>query len=244
MNDLVKKEEVVTQSDGLLQVIERAAMNPEIDVEKMERLLDMKERLDAKAAEMAFNSSLAEMQDELPVITERGKITVNGEVRSSFAKFEDINEIVKPILKKYGFAISFKVDFQEQQVSVTAILVHKMGHRESTTILLPRDKSGSKNEVQAVGSSVAYGKRYTMNAILNITTRGEDDDGILAAADTITEEQALQIHALLTDNDIDVDRFKAWLEKDLKCDSIEGIKQKAFNVVMARINAKIRANKK
>ena len=42
---------------------------------------------------------------------------------------------------------------------------------------LPADTSGSKNVVQAIGSSVSYGKRYTMQALLNITSGGEDDDG-------------------------------------------------------------------
>ena len=42
---------------------------------------------------------------------------------------------------------------------------------------LPVDTTGSKNAVQAVGSSTAYGKRYVMEALLNLTSRGQDDDG-------------------------------------------------------------------
>jgi hypothetical protein len=42
---------------------------------------------------------------------------------------------------------------------------------------LPLDTSGSKNNVQAVGSSTSYGKRYTATLLLNIRTKGEDDDG-------------------------------------------------------------------
>ena len=41
---------------------------------------------------------------------------------------------------------------------------------------LPVDLTGSKNAVQAAGSSVSYGKRYTVSALLNLTSRGEDDD--------------------------------------------------------------------
>jgi len=59
---------------------------------------------------------------------------------------------------------------------------------------LPLDNSGSKNAVQAVGSSVSYGKRYVMAALLNITTRGEDDDGNAAAPiKTVTAFQSGQL---------------------------------------------------
>lgn len=48
-------------------------------------------------------------------------------------------------------------------------------------MLLPADVSGNKNAVQAFGSSTSYGKRYVLCALLNITTRGQDDNGHGAA---------------------------------------------------------------
>ncbi|WP_185835578.1 ERF family protein [Pseudomonas aeruginosa] len=60
------------------------------------------------------------------------------------------------------------------------------------------DTSGNKNAVQAVASSVSYGKRYTAGALLNFTTHGEDDDAFTAAAPVlITEAQAKQLKSLL-----------------------------------------------
>ncbi|MNO71030.1 ERF superfamily protein [compost metagenome] len=84
-------------------------------------------------------------------------------------------------------------------MSVTGILMHRAGHREQTTMLLPLDTSGSKNAVQALGSSVSYGKRYVLCALLNITTRGEDDDGNAAVPPKklVTPAQAQQLNALL-----------------------------------------------
>lgn len=51
----------------------------------------------------------------------------------------------------------------------------RMSVELSTRLRLPPDLSGDKNSIQAVGSSVSYGKRYTACALLNITSRGEDD---------------------------------------------------------------------
>lgn len=184
----------VGESATILQVIQRAAADPQCDIEKMERLMAMHERMQARNAEAEFSAAMAEMQCEIPSIAERGK--GHGTIR--YATLEDINDVMKPIMQRYGFAISFKVEHHPGGINVTGILMHRAGHREQTTMLLPSDTSGSKNAVQAVASSVSYGKRYVMCAMLNITTRGEDDDGYAAAPQaTVTAPQATQLSALL-----------------------------------------------
>jgi hypothetical protein len=126
--------------------------------------------------ELAFNAALCDMQVELPVMEKRGAIIIDQQLVGYYAKFEDINEAVKPILQRHGFAVSFRMDTANGVVKVTGILAHKRGHRESTEITLPVDLTGKKNPVQAVGSSVSYGKRYVLEALLNLTSRGQDDD--------------------------------------------------------------------
>jgi hypothetical protein len=169
---------IESSATAIIQVIERAASNPDVDIDKMERLLQMQERVLERAAEAAFNADLSQMQNELPVIEENGAIKGrDGRVQSRYARFEDINEAVKPILRQYGFAISFRTAFDGGEVIVTGVLSHRQGHREQSTVKLPADASGNKNNVQGWGSSISYGKRYTMNSLLNITSRGEDNDG-------------------------------------------------------------------
>ena len=182
--------------NAIISVIERAATNPDVDIDKMERLLAMHERITERDARSAFSTAMAEMQGELPTISEKGEITVNGAVRSKYARFEDINEAVRPILKRHGFAVSFRTKTDDQHISVTGILSHRQGHSEETTMQLPADMSGAKNTVQQVGSSVSYGKRYVLQALLNITTSGEDDDG-RAAGMMDSEKAQAEINAHL-----------------------------------------------
>lgn len=177
------------EATAIIQVIERAAMNPDVDIDKMERLLQMQERVMERQAGMDFNAAMAAMQDEMPSIAERGK-SHNG----NYATFEDINDVAKPIMKRHGFAVSFRVHNIPGGIEVTGVLMHKGGHREETTMTLPLDDSGKKSSVQQVGSSVSYGKRYVMSAMLNITTRGQDDDGESAApTKRVTSFQAAQL---------------------------------------------------
>lgn len=188
MNAVIKKDSLPAQmNEGatLLQVIQNAAQNPQADIEKMERLMAMYERVEAKRAEAEFSADMAQMQSELPSIGERG----DAAGRYKFALWEDINTAIKPILSRYGFALTFRTDFTDG-IAVTGVLTHRSGHREETTIKLPADASGNKSAVQAVASSVSYGKRYTASALLNLTSHGEDDDAFSAVNATDIKEWA------------------------------------------------------
>lgn len=163
----------VSESAAIFQIIERAARDPNVDIDKMQRLMDMHDKVRADRAKTSYAAAFAEMQPHLPEIPENGQ----GHGTITYALWEDINDLVKPVLAAHGFGISFRTGRDGQNITVTAVLTHREGHCEETTMLLPLDTSGSKNAVQAVGSSTSYGKRYTAAALLNLTSRGEDDDG-------------------------------------------------------------------
>ncbi|MGO3295612.1 ERF family protein [Halomonas sp. AOP42-E1-30] len=184
----------LAESTAIIQVIERAALNPDVDIDKMERLLQMQERVMDRQAMMGYSAAMAAMQTELPSIEERGQ-TNNG----CYATLEDIVDTARPIMQKHGFAVSFRIQTQERDIQVTGVLMHKDGHREETSMLLPADMSGNKNAVQAFGSSTSYGKRYVLSALLNITTRGQDDNGNTSTrAKLVTPFQAGQIQRLIS----------------------------------------------
>lgn len=197
-----------TDAAAFINVIERASANPEFDANKLEKLLTMYERIMDRNSQRAFNIAFAEMQAKLPVITEYGKIEVNGVVRSEYGRFEDINDVLKPILAEHGFGLMFKVKGAGDTVAVTPILIHKEGHREEGEPMeLGADTSGSKNSVQAMGSSTSYAKRYALIPFLNITTRGEDDDGQAGGARTINEDQEATLQALIDEVKQDKAKF-------------------------------------
>lgn len=168
----------VAPDGGFIALVERLATDPRVNVETLERLLAMQERVIALRAKAAFDAAFSEMQGELPIIDERGRIEVNGQLRSRFAKHEDIQEAIRPILKQFGFAIRHKDEtLPDGKLRIVAILSHREGHREEDEFICPPDGSGSKNDIQAKGSTREYGRRYTTVSILNLTTRGVDDDG-------------------------------------------------------------------
>lgn len=227
----------ISNDSNIMAVISRAAADPTCDIDKLERLMAMHERMLARDAEAEFNAAMAAMQSDIPSIAERGAIVVNGQKRSDYATFEDINDVIKPIMQTHGFAITFKVENIAQGLSVTGILMHRAGHRESTTMLLPLDTSGSKNAVQAVGSSTSYGKRYVMSALLNLTTRGEDDDGHAAVPTAnVTSVQASGITALLSRC---TEKTQEWFVGEYG--SVECVPKGRHDILVAQLNKAIKA---
>lgn len=182
MNAVTKTEEqmptVEAESAQIIGMIGRLASDPNSDIEKMERLMAMRERMEDRERQAQFNTALSVMQDTIPAIEERGQ----GHGKITYAKWEDINKVIKPILAKHGFSLRFQVDTVDK-VSVTATLAHMNGHEVSTSMQGGADTSGSKNAIQAIGSSVSYLKRYTACALLNITTHGQDDDAYSSEQD-------------------------------------------------------------
>ncbi|WP_421560859.1 MULTISPECIES: ERF family protein [unclassified Pseudomonas] len=184
------------QEISMLSTISRLALDPRCDVDKLERLIKLQDRMEAKTALEAFNASFAEMQCEMPSVEKR---TENTHTKKMYADLDDINYSVRPVMAKFGFGVSFKIVNQANGVSITGILMHKAGHREETTMILPLDTGAGRSAVQSVGSTTTYGKRYVMCALLNITSGDDNDnDGYVEPTEKlVTKAQAGQIQALL-----------------------------------------------
>ena len=223
-----------SESGAFLNMIERLATDPRVDVDKLERLMLLQERILARNAKSAYNAALAEMQQKLPTITERGEIRIHDKVQSKFARFEDIVEAITPILGAHGFALSFRIGRDTDRQTVTGILSHREGHQEETTISLPVDASGSKNSVQSVGSSMSYGRRYVTQALLNLVSSGEDDDGEGGNDGLISADQKLELVALMQETGADTGKYL----KYLNVESLDQIKAANFGRAKSALEAK------
>jgi len=206
--------------DPILVMIQSATRDPDTDVEKMERLFALYERQQEREAVKSFNRDFIRLQSALPEITEGGEIKHGGKIISEYARWdEDINPVIKPILAEHGFVLSFETDTRDG-IHVVAHLIHSDGHSRSGSFTLPPDKSGAKNDVQSIGSSTSYAKRYAAGPLLNITTRGQDDDGNAAGNKTryIDEGQLSDLLSLIHELGDKLDRraFDNWLIKSQK----------------------------
>jgi hypothetical protein len=223
------------ESATILGMIDRIMAMPDIPVERIEQMFALHQKVQADQAKKAFAAAFAAMQPELPTTARRGAIKHGEKIQSRYAKWEDVAEDIMPVLAKHGFGLSFRTKNEPGKITVTGVLSHCEGHSEETMLELPADTSGSKNAVQAVGSSVQYGKRYTASALLNLVSRDEDDDGQSAAAsEMITDEQCDELLALAEAVGADKARFC----KFYGIDSFADIRADAFQKAKAALLAK------
>lgn len=215
MNEIIEHKEQnqiaisTPTTANFLTIISQMASNPNVDISKMSAILDIQERMMNKQAEIEFNAAFLELGRDMPRITKNAEIKHSGKVIAKYATFEQIDSYVRPILLKHGFSpVSFDTAQTEKGVIFTATLAHKGGHKKSaSTMPLVLDTSGSKNNVQAAGSTQTYGMRQAIVMLLSLVFEGEDDDGQKSGFTPISDEQAVILKDLIRETGTDVKRF-------------------------------------
>lgn len=219
----MKTEEALTVQDnlpannsgGFLQIIDRVVGSGEMTPEKvavLERLLAMQMTVREEERKAAFANDLASLQSELPQIQKDGRIMVKGVLRSTYALTEDIDTAIRPLLSKYGFSFAFDSDSKDGKMfTLSSRLLHKMGHSETKSLLLPFDASEFRSQIQSVNSTITNGKRILRAMHLNLIERGRDDDG-QGGDKKITEDQARDLQALMEEVKQDIPRFLKYFD--------------------------------
>ena len=152
------------------------AINKNVPVGTMERLLAMRRELKAEYAKGEYDRAMAEFQSEFPII-EKTKIVRNkdGTIRYKFAPIESIVKQVAPLLKKNGFSYSINTKLNGG-LNVTCKVTHEAGHSEISEFSVPINKDNFMNEQQHVASASTFAKRYAFLNAFGIMTGDEDDD--------------------------------------------------------------------
>lgn len=180
MSDLTVQNE--NNINPVLQMIERVALDVNSDVAKLEKMIELQERVMNRQAKEQFDSAMLNFQIEKGVIE---KASVAN--RTKYAKLEHIQSVADPVLRKFGLFVRWNTQSLDSgKIRVTCICTHIGGHSETSSMDVSSDKSGSKNEIQAEGSAITYAQRYTMKSLLGLVI-AEDTDGNVKA--TITQQQ-------------------------------------------------------
>lgn len=200
---------------GLLGLIETLIERPDFNFAALEKMLDMQERLEARQAEREFNEALGRLSAKMPRVKKNGTIDLidkRGHNKGilKFAKWEDIDKIIRPLLGEEGFTLSFNSAPRTVEgggLIVTGTLLHRDGHSRSASMPLALDTGPGRNNLQAMGSTLSYGKRYCAEMLLNIVREGEDDDGRTGGAEYVSAEQCANLQHLIRETGTNLDRF-------------------------------------
>lgn len=244
----IEPQSIEKPAAQMLEIIASAAKDSHVDVAKMTALLDMQERIMTKQAEIDFNQAYSRLSGKLPRIDKDGQVEYDidknnpskGKKKAfKFATYENIDRIIRPLLQEEGFALSFNVEQRPGEgggAIVTGTLSHIGGHSRKASIAVALDTSGGKNNIQAMGSSFSYGKRYTAIMLLNIVTEGSDDDGVAGGMVFVTKEQVQIMEALIEETKSNLDAFlQTW-----QIAKLENMPSTTYPVAMNMLAAKKR----
>jgi hypothetical protein len=142
-------------------------------VESLEKLLAMKERMDAKIAKEAFNADMAEFQNDCPVIAKNRSV----EGSYKYATLDSIISQVKGLLKEHGFSYAIQTETGDNKVKITCVAKHIAGHSESSSVEVPLGtKTRLMSDTQVVAAAMTFAKRYAFCNAFGILTGDEDSD--------------------------------------------------------------------
>jgi len=228
------KELVKSQSPATL--IEKAIAGG-ANLEQLEKLMILKERYEANEARKAYHVAMAQFKSNPPKI-DKDQTVKYKDVKYNHASLANVTEKINEALSKCGLSASWSTK-QDGSVTVTCKITHAMGHSEETSLSAPADMTGSKNAIQAIGSTISYLERYTLLALTGLATYEQDDDAKDLDIKFIDEKQLNNIVDLLASLDVGQAKFC----KFMKVEKLEDIPATDYQKALVALEAK-KAGKK
>ncbi len=234
---LVKEKELVTVKDSSPAEMIRLAVSGKANLEQLKGLLDLQERFEANQAKKAYHSAMAAFKANPPKINKDKTVgyeaKTGGKVGYKHASLANVTDKISAELSKYGLSASWIPKQETTSISVTCKITHIQGHSEEATLSAGADATGSKNAIQAIGSTITYLERYTLLALTGLATF-EDDDGKTSEVEYITHEQGNKILDMVAATGSNLEKFLTYMGVE----NMETIAKKDYQKAIAALSAK------
>lgn len=203
----------VKEQTGMVAMIERLALSPDVDVAKLEKLLELQERILNRNAEAAFNDAMRLVQAEMPKIKRNKK---NNQTGSLYADLEAVTNQAVPIYTKHGFSLSFSqtdcpIDGKMRVICYCSNSGYTRQYQYDASLDMTGLKgAANKTPIQGEGSTFSYAQRYLTKLIFNITLTDEDNDG-QGDIEFINESQINDLMALAEEVKANREKFLQYM---------------------------------
>lgn len=153
------------------------AIESNASMDTIERMMDLRERINAENARAAFYQAMSKFQAECPVIQKSREVKgKGGSTRYKYASLEDIVSQVSPLLDKYGLSFTVDTEHKDGFIIAKCLVRHILGHESDSTFSVPIEKEAFMNEAQKAASAQSYAKRYAFMNAFGILTGDVDND--------------------------------------------------------------------
>ena len=198
------------------------------DITTLERLLDLKMRVEADEARKAFEVAFAAFKSEAVRIVKNVAYTDGPLKGKKRADLFGIVDAVTPALSKHGLSMSWSLTKDSVEwMEVTCWLRHEQGHSEHVSMGGAPDTGPGRNALQARGSTKTYLEKYTSTAILGMASQDQDTDGASAWEPL---DAAIEELKSACNSEVLSEIYGRWFK--------QGIKEKAFDAMKVLCKAK------
>jgi hypothetical protein len=232
-----RRQATVTDSSAIMAVISKAASDPQTDVDKLERMMALYERMEAKKAEQAFHAAMVDAQQEMRPIAADAN---NPQTKSKYASYAKLDNKLRPIYTGHGFSLSFDTEdsTKPDHIKVLCYVSHSGGYSRAHHVDMPTDGKGAKGgdvmtKTHAAGAAMSYGVRYLLKMIFNVAVGEDDTDGNMPI-ERVSQEQAANIRALMTE----VGAIEANFLKYMQAKKIEDIQAGSYDHAIKMLERK------
>ena len=165
-------------SGGDIESLLRFAVEKGASVETIERMMAVRRELRAERAKEAFDTAMAALQAEMPVVSKSKGVPDNsGKFAFKFAPFETVTEVIKPFLQKHGFSWTLDTDTTSQDGWVIAKcrVTHSGGHSETSSAKFPLGKGTSlMSATQIFAAALTFASRRVFMNAFGVVVAGDD----------------------------------------------------------------------
>lgn len=205
-----------------------------VSVEDMKGILEVQMKWEANEARKAYSTAMAKFKANPPDIRKSKHVSYEAKGHTTsywHADLADINQRINDELFKHGLHATWSHSCLDNKIGVTCKITHEQGHSEETTLYGPPDTSGGKNNIQAIGSTTEYLRRYTILALTGLVAKGMDNDGA-GDPNLIDKGQISTIESLLKKNNIDKSSFLTYMS----CEAVDNIPKAFFKKAMIALD--------
>jgi len=181
---VVKKRKESSQPDmGAVDPLIRLAVDKDFDLDRLTKLIDLREQERSRQAKQDFGTHFAAMQSEFTAVQRSKK-----GYEYKYAPIEVLQRHFGPVIAQHGFSYRWREETIDTGKRCTMI-VSGWGHSEETYFDIPRlEGTKQMNAIQVAGAMSTYGRRYTFIAGFGVIIEDEDTDGTYDDALTYAEE--------------------------------------------------------
>lgn len=205
-------------STAFLAFLKNAASDPTTDMDKVERLFGMYERVELERKKSAYNRAMAMAQAEMAPVVKNQR---NKQTSSNYADLAAIADAITPIYTRHGFGVSFSTkSAAEGLFGLVAEVTHEGGFDKRYEYEMPSAGKGLRGNdnmtpTHAFGTNITYLRRYAKLMIFDIATKDDADGNAPKQPATrqdgddapISEAQYKELSGLITETKTDIDKF-------------------------------------